>query len=141
MNTGMPDLNNRPSSVASLPTSENSSTPKATPPSSAQAISPQQPAPVNKISSANNTETPSDSEKTNPSLQEVIQISERLNETIQTIQRDISFSVDDSLGEVIIKVIDRETQETIRQIPSEEMLNISRNIEEVKSLLFDKIKA
>ena len=143
MNTGMPSLSNRPSGVTS--TADNLPTSKASSSNSTQApVSQQSPTPTSTTSAQNSTNVPNPveaQEKTTPSLQEVIQISDRLNESIQSIQRDISFSVDDSLGEVIIKVIDRETQETIRQIPSEEMLNLSRNIEEVRSLLFDKIEA
>ena len=39
------------------------------------------------------------------------------------------------------QIIDQETKEVIRQIPSEEALNISRTVEEVNSLLFNDIKA
>ncbi len=132
MNTGIPDLANRPQGVAAIAD-------KAAPaPSKAAATQPEGELLPVKTPALTNTETQNSKEK--PSLQEVIQISERLNESVQKIQRDINFTVDDSLGEVIVKVVDRETQETIRQIPSEEMINLSRSFEEVNSLLFDKIK-
>lgn len=91
--------------------------------------------------SESGTDTKKQAAKDKPSLQEVIELSEKLNQNIQRIQRDLNFHVDEDLGEIVVKVIDRSTEEVIRQIPSEEMLNLSRNIEEVNSLLFEKIKA
>lgn len=40
----------------------------------------------------------------------------------------VSFSVDKQLNQTVIKVIDAETEKTIRQIPSEEFLEISRRV-------------
>ena len=44
------------------------------------------------------------------------------------MQRDMDFSVDDKTGRFVVKVIDSQTKEVIRQIPSEEMLAISRHL-------------
>jgi len=52
----------------------------------------------------------------------------QLNAYIQNTQRDMDFSVDDSTGRVVVKVIDSESEQVIRQIPSEEMLAISRHL-------------
>jgi len=52
----------------------------------------------------------------------------QLNAYIQNTQRDIDFSVDDATGRVVVKVIDSESEKVIRQIPSEEMLAISRHL-------------
>jgi len=52
----------------------------------------------------------------------------QLKEYVQDLQRDIDFSVDDKTGRFVVKVIDSQTKELIRQIPSEEMLAISRHI-------------
>ena len=54
----------------------------------------------------------------------------QLNAYIQNTQRDVDFSVDDATGRVVVKVIDSESEEIIRQIPSEEMLAISRHLVE-----------
>jgi len=53
-----------------------------------------------------------------------------LNEHLQQIQRDLLFSVDDSSGRTIVRVVNSETEEVVRQIPSEEVLRISRNIQQ-----------
>ena len=54
----------------------------------------------------------------------------QLNAYIQNTQRDVDFSVDDATGRVVVKVIDSQSEEVIRQIPSEEMLAISRHLVE-----------
>jgi len=46
------------------------------------------------------------------------------------------FSVDDSSGQVVVKVIDGESGKLIRQIPSEELLRLSERLEDMRSLLF-----
>jgi len=49
----------------------------------------------------------------------------------QNIQRSLRFRVDDITGGTVISVIDRQTDETIRQIPSEEILVLSRRFTEI----------
>jgi len=46
--------------------------------------------------------------------------------------------LDDKTGKTVIKVIDRETVDTIQQIPPEEALKLSANMQEMIGLLFDK---
>lgn len=53
---------------------------------------------------------------------------------IQNISREINFSVDEELGETIITVIDDETGDVIRQIPGEEILEMAKNIANMKVL-------
>lgn len=57
-------------------------------------------------------------------LEEQAQMRERLqsavaqmNEYVQSTQRDLQFSYDEELGDTIVRVLDRSTQEVIRQIP------------------------
>ncbi len=68
--------------------------------------------------------------------EEMEQTASRLNEIAQTIKRDLRFSVDDNSGDVVIKVVDRKTEEVIRQIPEEHVLAIRENIESLKGILF-----
>jgi flagellar protein FlaG len=49
---------------------------------------------------------------------------------IQNTQRDMDFSVDEVTGRVVVRVIDSDSEQVIRQIPSEEMLAISRHLAE-----------
>jgi flagellar protein FlaG len=47
---------------------------------------------------------------------------------VQKAQRNLDFEVDDKTGRVVVKVIDATNDEVIRQIPSEEMLALSRRL-------------
>lgn len=53
-----------------------------------------------------------------------------LNESVQNIQRGIEFSIDEESGRSVVKVVDRETGDVIRQLPSEDALAVSRQIKE-----------
>jgi flagellar protein FlaG len=53
--------------------------------------------------------------------------------------RDITFSIDESAG-FMVKVIDRSSQDVIRQIPSEEVVAIAKALDKLQGLfLRDKI--
>jgi len=52
-----------------------------------------------------------------------------LNDYAQNLQRDINFSVDETTRQTVIQVIDSETDEVIRQIPSEDILALARALE------------
>jgi len=60
----------------------------------------------------------------------------RVQEFAQSLQRDLSFSVDDASGRIIVEVKDSASGEIIRQIPSEEALRMLDHLEQARSLLF-----
>lgn len=67
------------------------------------------------------------------SAQELGQAVDSINAHIQNLQRSLQFSVDEELGRTIVKVLDSETEEVIRQIPTEEVLAIAHTIKEMSS--------
>lgn len=56
---------------------------------------------------------------------------------VQGVQRNLDFSIDESSGEVVVKVTDRDSGEVIRQLPSEEALRLSEQLESLRSLMFE----
>ncbi|MFN4292451.1 MAG: flagellar protein FlaG [Permianibacter sp.] len=56
---------------------------------------------------------------------------EALNQNAQSLRRSLRFDVDDGTGITVITVRDRETDEVIRQIPSEELMELARYFAEV----------
>ena len=54
---------------------------------------------------------------------------------VGTINSSLEFSVDDDTGTSVVKIIDKETKELIRQIPSQEMLSIAKALDTIKGLL------
>ena len=56
-----------------------------------------------------------------------------LASAIQSVQRNLNFSIDEDSGRTVIKVIDSQSDEVIRQIPSEEVLALSQRLKEISS--------
>ncbi|MCQ4287222.1 flagellar protein FlaG [Pseudomonas stutzeri] len=61
----------------------------------------------------------------------------QLRAQIQGQQRNLTFNVDDSTGDVVVQVLDGDSGKVIRQIPSEEILRLSERLDEMRSLLFE----
>ena len=81
------------------------------------------------LSKANATDTRSE--------QKLDQTVEELSSMVQSLQRELNFSVDDKSGRTVIKVIDSQTDEVIRQIPSEEVIELAQMIDQHAGLLMD----
>ncbi len=60
----------------------------------------------------------------------VEQAVEHLNDYAQSLQRDLRFSIDEDLGQAVVHVVDRSTQEVIRQIPNETAIELARNLKD-----------
>jgi flagellar protein FlaG len=62
----------------------------------------------------------------------------RLNSLIQQIRRELRFSVDESTGRTIIRVINTQTNEIVRQIPPEEVVSLMQHLRaEGRSLMIE----
>ncbi|MHB9797238.1 flagellar protein FlaG [Pseudomonas sp. MT3] len=55
----------------------------------------------------------------------------------QSVTRNLNFSIDDSTGDVVVKVIDGESGKVVRQIPSEEVLKLAAQLDDIRSLMFE----
>jgi flagellar protein FlaG len=60
---------------------------------------------------------------------------EKIQEFVSKAASDINFSIDEDSGRTVVKVIDRETKEVIRQIPSQEMLDLAKAMDKLQGLL------
>lgn len=56
----------------------------------------------------------------------------QVNEFVQNLNRDLQFTVDEDSGRTVIKVLDNETKQVIRQIPPEELLRIANYLLEAE---------
>jgi flagellar protein FlaG len=65
-------------------------------------------------------------------LHEAVQ---RAEQAVRQFASNLRFSLDKETGKTVIKIVDSQTNEVIRQIPSEELLAISRNLDRVEGLL------
>ncbi len=84
------------------------------------------------LSATGKTET--ESQDTKETLNEVVS---DLNEFVQTLRRELQFSVDEDTGRSVVTVLNKETDEIVRQIPSEEVLAISSFLKSHAGMLID----
>lgn len=61
----------------------------------------------------------------------------QLQEFSNTMRRSLNFSIDEESGRSVVRVLDAETDKVVRQIPTEEAINIAQNIERIKGILFE----
>ncbi|WP_323158019.1 flagellar protein FlaG [Pseudomonas fulva] len=59
-----------------------------------------------------------------------------IQDFVKASERQLDFSIDDSTGQVVVKVIARQSGEVIRQLPSEAALKLAENLKDANSLLF-----
>lgn len=64
---------------------------------------------------------------------------EELNEYMDDLQTQLGFSIREDLDhQVVVEIKNRETEELLKQIPSEELLKIREKMEELTGFLFDQ---
>ena len=67
------------------------------------------------------------------SVDDIAKAAEAFAELAQNMNRDLRFSVDNELEQPIIRVIDRSSGEMIRQIPTEEVVELAIKIRQFNS--------
>ena len=72
---------------------------------------------------------------------DVKQAVSRLNDYVQNLRRDVQFRVDKDSNRVIVSVVNSESGEVIRQIPSEEVLAVARSLDQLQQGLLFRDKA
>lgn len=60
---------------------------------------------------------------------------DKIEKVVKPVAQDLKFSIDDETGKTVVKVIDTDTKEVIRQIPSEELMQIARALDKLQGLL------
>jgi flagellar protein FlaG len=61
-----------------------------------------------------------------------------INEIVEKVKEDLAFEIHDETERMMVKVVDRKTQEVIKELPPEEMLDLSARIHEMVGLLIDE---
>ncbi|MET1068415.1 MAG: flagellar protein FlaG [Pseudomonas prosekii] len=87
---------------------------------------------ITKAAAANSSESrnPDTSEKLKTAVQEI-------EKFVQSVKRNLEFSIDETSGKVIVKVIASESGEVIRQIPSAEAMKLAESLHNASNVLFD----
>lgn len=88
-------------------------------------------APAGTVAGTAEVKKPADSSE----LKDVKQAVNDLNKAMQFMSRELEFSVDTDSDRTIVKVIDQQTREVIRQMPTKEALEIGKALEKAQGLL------
>lgn len=72
-----------------------------------------------------------DKSEAKPPLDVVRKAADEGNSLLQAVKRNLHFTVDDSTKEVVVKIVDSDSGELVRQIPSEEMLAFIARLQEL----------
>jgi len=67
-----------------------------------------------------------------PTAAELGDAVESINQFVNAQMRTLNFSVDENSGKAVVKVIDFETKDVIRQIPGEEVLKMASAIKKLQ---------
>ncbi|NCV08616.1 MAG: flagellar protein FlaG [Actinobacteria bacterium] len=70
-----------------------------------------------------------------PTREAIEKIAADLQKFVQSMGRDLSFSVDQTTGYHVVRVINPSTGELVRQLPSDELLKIARDFERLHNAL------
>ena len=74
-----------------------------------------------------------------PSAEEVREAADKINKVLQSlVSSNLQFSVDQESGQTIVRVVDVETKDVIRQIPNEEALAIAKSLGKFQGLLIEQ---
>ncbi|MFT6437189.1 MAG: flagellar protein FlaG [Candidatus Azotimanducaceae bacterium] len=73
--------------------------------------------------------------KETDSNRQLAQAVAKLNDYIQSVQRDLRFSLDEISGESVITVVDTQSSEVIRRIPAEVTLLLAQKLNNEEPLL------
>ena len=73
--------------------------------------------------------------------QKIKETVEKLNKELKNVDKSIEFKIHESheggLNRVSIKVVERESEQVIMEIPSEEAIEFSEKMDEITGILFD----
>jgi flagellar protein FlaG len=90
---------------------------------------------IRAVSGREEADDPQNEETFRQNLQESV---EELNEFVLPYNTSLRFSIEEELGTVVVKVTDKETREVIKQIPSEEAVELAKALDKLKGLLIQQ---
>jgi len=74
-------------------------------------------------------------EASQPTREVVAKAAAQLQEFVSSMGRNLNFSVDETTGYNVVRVVNPDTGELIRELPSEELLKISRDFQRLNNVL------
>lgn len=90
-------------------------------------------APAASASQGRNVQPPQ--QVSEPGREEVTKAVQQIQQAVQTMTRSLQFSIDDESGKTVVTLTDSETGEVIRQVPSQEVIELASNIGRLQGML------
>ncbi len=120
--------------IEAIQTGTHSQSVKPRPVSQAQVTSsPPVPATTNKVQDQGSANV----QQKEPSLEDAVK---RISNFVSKVNSEISFSIDNASGVSVVKIIDSQSKDVIRQFPSEEAIQIAQALDKLQGV-FVKDKA
>lgn len=73
-----------------------------------------------------------------PSRDELKTAVDKLNQSMTASSQDLEFSVDEDSKQTVVKLVDRNTHEVLRQMPTKEALEIAKSLDKAMGRLIDQ---
>lgn len=73
-----------------------------------------------------------------PDRDEVSSAVKKLNETLPQSAQSLEFEIDEESKDLVVKIIDRDTKEVVRQMPTKEALEMAKSIDKMVGRLLDQ---
>ena len=96
------------------------------------------PAPTESVTRTSLTMPVSGDEVAKPTREAVDQAAKHIQAFVQSVGRSLDFSVDQSTGQTVLRVINPDNGELVRQLPAEETLRVARAIDYMQSMLVNQ---
>ncbi len=81
---------------------------------------------------------PDEAEKADKRRDALDDVVKNLNDHVQQYRRELQFQIDDESGRTVVKVMNVENGELIRQMPSEQVLAMSHQLSEITGTMFQE---
>ncbi len=73
-----------------------------------------------------------------PSREAVEKTLVKVNELAKSLSRKLSFTYDDRIDKIIVRVMEGDGEKIVRQIPTEEMIRLSLKMDEIMGMLINQ---
>jgi len=94
-----------------------------------------------KVEKVEKKEAPKTQEEIERQNEKVREIAEKLNKEMEALDTSIEFKIHESSGiglnKISIKVIEKDSEKVVAEIPSEEAIEMAEKMEEITGILFD----
>lgn len=91
--------------------------------------------PSNAVQPVGSAPSGKDSRPTGDELNEAV---DKVSKAVAAYSSELEFSIDEDSGRQVVKVIDRQNDQVIRQFPSEEMLKIAKSLDKLLGVLVEQ---